>query len=52
MLFFSKKFSTFVSLLLVVLLFSSSLILVANRASAVPDIVVGTEDELLNAISV
>jgi hypothetical protein len=45
---YSKK--TF-SLLFIVALVFSSFLLVTNRASAVPDVVVGTEDELLNAIS-
>ena len=45
---YSKK--TFVTLLFIVALFFSSFLLVTNRASAVPDVVVGTEDELLNAI--
>jgi hypothetical protein len=48
---YSKKFLTFISLLLIAALFFSSFILVVNKASAVSDVVVGTEDELLNAIS-
>jgi hypothetical protein len=50
--FFGKKFVVFVSLLFLLVLFFLSFISVTNGASVVPDVVVGNETELFDAISV